>query len=103
MAASQFFSSNYTQARRRFTDSAGEAGATIISYRHPGAGPEGESLSTDVAWLGPKDAARVLLTVSGTHGAEGFCGSGAQVGWFESGLANEMPADIALVSPGCGG
>lgn len=98
MAATQYFSSDYARARERFAEAAGQAGATITNYRHPGAGPEGENLSTDVAWLGPQDAERVLLTISGTHGAEGFCGSGAQVGWFESGLAGEMPEDIAYIA-----
>ena len=43
------------------------------------AGAEGEELSIDVAVLGPADARDVLLLTSGTHGAEGFCGSGCQV------------------------
>ena len=28
---------------------------------------------------GPRDADRVLVLISGTHGVEGYCGSGAQV------------------------
>jgi len=37
----------------------------------------------------------VLVTISATHGVEGFCGSGAQVGWLESGLYREQPAGTA--------
>ncbi len=51
-----------------------------------------------MARLGPRDASRVLITISATHGAEGFCGSGAQVGSFEVGLGRELPADTALVA-----
>lgn len=98
MTAARYFSSDYSQARRRFAEAAAAANASITSYQHPGTGPEGESLSTEVAWLGPEDAERILLTVSGTHGAEGFCGSGVQTGWFESGLAGEMPDDFAYVA-----
>jgi len=40
----------------------------------------------------------VLLTMSATHGAEGFCGSGVQVGSFASGIAGELPEGTALVA-----
>ncbi|MGD1878144.1 MAG: M14 family metallopeptidase [Kiloniellaceae bacterium] len=89
MAAAAYFSSSYSQARQRFAEAAAAAGAELFSYAHPDQGPDGEDLATDVAWLGPRDAERVLVTVSGTHGAEGYCGSGVQSGWFESGLAAE--------------
>ena len=93
MAGAVYFSSDYTQARQRFLEAAGKAGAKLHCYRHPDKGPEGEDLTTDVAWLGPEDAGRVLVTLSGTHGVEGFCGSGAQSGWFESGLRLAAPGD----------
>ena len=98
MAVERFFSEDYEQARRRFVEAGRQAGAEIFSFPHPGAGPEGEALSTEVAWRGPMDAERVLLTLAGTHGVEGFCGSGVQAGWFESGLAEEMPPSVALAA-----
>jgi len=97
MTGSAFFSSDYAEARRRFLDAAGTAGARIYTYAHPNRGPDGDELATDVAWFGPEDAEAVLVTLSGTHGAEGFCGSGAQRGWFESGLAAET-SDIACMA-----
>ena len=97
MPASTYFSTDYGAARARFLAAAGAAGAKLRAYRNPGLGPAGEELATDVAWLGPTDAARVLVTISATHGAEGFCGSGVQVGWFDSGLCREMPAGTALL------
>jgi hypothetical protein len=42
-------------------------------------GAAGEELSIDVAALGDASASGMLLLISGTHGVEGFCGSGCQV------------------------
>jgi len=93
--AEAFFSRDYEEARARFLETAKSAGATLDAMTHPLTGPEGETLSTDLAWLGAADAERVLVTISATHGVEGFCGSGAQVGWLESGLYREHPAGTA--------
>ncbi len=98
MAGAAYFSSDYPEARRRFAEAAARAGARLTSYPHPRRGPGGEELATDVAWLGPQDAGRVLVTLSGTHGVEGFCGSGVQTGWFDSGLAGEQRDDIAFMA-----
>lgn len=43
-------------------------------------GAAGEELSIDVASLGNASAPAMLLLISATHGVEGFCGSGCQVG-----------------------
>lgn len=95
MQPARYFANDYTQARTKFLDAAKAAGARIEAYRNPCRGPEGGTLFTDTAWLGPGDAKRVLLTISATHGVEGFCGSGAQCGWFACGLARELPGDTA--------
>ncbi|HUK11165.1 MAG TPA: M14 family metallopeptidase [Stellaceae bacterium] len=98
MAARQYFSKDYQEARHKFREAATRAGAALNSHVRPKArGPGGEELATDVARLGPSAASRVLLTISGTHGVEGFCGSGAQAGSFAAGLGRELPADTALV------
>ncbi len=97
MAAARYFAKDYGDARSRFLAAAQQAGADLSSYRNPNRGPAGEELTTEAAWLGPRDASKVLVTMSATHGAEGFCGSGVQVGWFESGLAAEAPDDTALL------
>jgi len=99
MAVRDYFSADYSEARRKFRDAATRAGAALSTYVNPNVkGPNGEELSTDVARLGPRDAGRVLITISATHGAEGFCGSGAQVGSFEAGLGRDLPADTALLA-----
>lgn len=97
MPASDYFSANYSKARSRFLAAAKAAGAQMSVYKNPARGPAGEELTTDVAWIGPADAERVLVTISATHGVEGFCGSGAQAGWFESGLYREAPDGTALM------
>jgi hypothetical protein len=74
------FAETYGQARGRFLDAAEAAGASIARHVHPTQrGAEGEELSIDVAMLGEADAPGLLLLISGTHGVEGFCGSGCQV------------------------
>lgn len=97
MGAESYFSADYGEARQRFRASAEAAGAVPEARPHPLTGPWGETLATDLAWLGPADAERVLVTLSATHGVEGFCGSGVQLGWLESGLYRELPEETALL------
>ena len=66
------FSEDYIEARAKFIQAAQAAGATITRFALAERGPDGDELSTDVAWLGPPDASRALITISGTHGVEGF-------------------------------
>ncbi len=99
MGASQYFSASYAEARQKFRDAATAAGARLLAESNDRAkGPAGEALTTDLAWLGPADAKRVLVTVSATHGAEGFCGAGVQTGTFSSGVARELPPGAALLA-----
>jgi len=99
MTVRDYFAADYSEARRKFRDAAVRAGATLQTHVNSGTrGPNGEELATDVARLEPRGASRVLLTISATHGAEGFCGSGAQVGSFEASLGRELPPDTALVA-----
>ena len=88
------FSATYAEARDKFRQAAKAAGAALTSHDSPARGPAGESLTTDLAWIGPRDAGRVLVTISGTHGVEGFCGSGAQVASFAA-LKDALPKDTA--------
>lgn len=96
-SAAEYFSDHYQSARARFLEVARAEGAEIKSWPHPLTDAEGRPLVVDVALLGPADAQQALLAISGTHGAEGFCGSGAQVGWLESGLWREAPAQVRQV------
>lgn len=95
MLADPCFGTDYASARGLFLDAAKRAGAALETLRHPSAtGPDGGPLFIDIAAVGPDDADAALVSISGTHGAEGFCGSGAQVAAFEAGLAGEVPRGV---------
>ncbi|HWA60391.1 MAG TPA: M14 family metallopeptidase [Caulobacteraceae bacterium] len=97
MNSADAFSPDYPTARAKFREAAAAAGGTIDSHTHPERGPDGGELATDVAWFGPADAAKVLVTLSGTHGVEGFCGSGAQVDFLRRGETGRLPAGVAMM------
>lgn len=74
------FAQTYAEARDKFLAAAQERGARVFRYVHPSErGAQGEELSIDVARIGDERAPGMLLLTSGTHGVEGFCGSGCQV------------------------
>jgi hypothetical protein len=91
------FAKDFSSARELFLASARDAGASLDSHDYPVQGPRGEFLATDVAWIGPDDASKVFVTVSGTHGVEGFCGSAAQVDWLIRGEWKRLPEGSAAM------
>jgi hypothetical protein len=91
------FCTDYATARERFAAAATAAGARLASHPHPLRGPRGETLACDTAWLGPEDAARVLVLVSGAHGVEGFAGAGPQLDILARAAAGRLPAGTALL------
>jgi hypothetical protein len=91
------FPGTFAEGRQHFRDAASAAGAVLATYANPEKGPNGEDLGTDTAWLGPKDARRLFFAQAGTHGAEGFCGSGIETGWLKSGIFTHLPADTAVL------
>ncbi|GAA3044111.1 hypothetical protein FHS39_000187 [Streptomyces olivoverticillatus] len=95
----RLFPLDYAQARADFLRAASAAGASLRSHRLPGRhGPDGSQLTVDTAYTGPKDASRLLVTVSGTHGIEGFCGSACQSRvLLEEGLARAAGPDTGVL------
>lgn len=91
------FSASYAAARARFLDACAAAGTPIETYENPVRGPEGEALGLDAAWFGARDARRVLVTISATHGIEGFCGSALQVDWIARHGAAPPGGDLAVL------
>jgi hypothetical protein len=92
MPVSDYFSSDYAAARERFRSNAHTAGASLDSHELPGhRGAGNEALSIDVARLGASAPTSALVVISGTHGVEGFCGSGCQVGFFADRLYEALP------------
>jgi succinylglutamate desuccinylase len=92
----QYFSENYTEARRKFLDAAHAAGADVEHFQNPHSGPQGEPIFTDLALIGPRDANTFLVLSSGTHGVEGFTGSAIQTGLLQAGFG-ELPPDTGLL------
>ena len=91
------FSQDYADARGKFLKAAREAGAAITGFALDQRGPDGGELSTDVAWLGPADAKATLVTISGTHGVEGFFGSATQTEWLRRATTAQLPPGVALL------
>ena len=82
-----FFSATYGEGRQRFLEAAATAGAAVQHHVHPLKGAAGEEIGTDIALLGPADAARLFIVSSGTHGPEGFSGSACQLALLNDELA----------------
>ena len=97
MSPGDHFGVDYADARRRFLGRCAAAGIEVEHRLHPERGHRGEELAVDCARLGPWDAPRVFLTLSATHGVEGFCGSGVQAGALASGLYEPLPPGVAVV------
>ena len=92
----QWFSETYPDARDRIIHETSKAGGWAHeSLVHPATGPDGGEIATDVFWRGPRDAAKVLVLCSGTHGVEGFTGSAIQSRFAAS--DQTMPEDCAVM------
>lgn len=91
------FSQTYSEARAKFRTTAAAGGARLSGISHPLRGPCGEPLACDVARFGPDDAPAVLWINSATHGVEGFCGSGVQIGLMALGWHTRLPPGVALL------
>lgn len=87
----------YTEARETFLEAVSKAGGRVDHLRHPLPGPGGEDLFLDVALFGAADAPRTLIVCSGTHGVEGYAGSGIQTGLLREGLASSLPPGVSLL------
>jgi hypothetical protein len=97
MEGTEYFSSSYQSARESFLNAARDAGGSIQSLQNPNTGPDGGTLFTDVALFGPGHASTFLVVSSGTHGVEGFAGSGIQTGLLREGIVSGLPPDVGLL------
>ena len=96
-SSTDHFSPSYAVARAKFLGAARAAEGELIHLENASKGADGECLFTDIALLGPRSANSVLVVCSGTHGVEGFCGSGIQTGLLREGVAQRLPPDVRLV------
>jgi hypothetical protein len=96
--ATQYFSQGYQEAREKFLAAASASGGSLEAFHNPNAsGPDGEGLFTDVAFFENPGASKALFVVSGTHGNEGFCGSGCQVGYLSDGWHERRASDTSVI------
>ena len=93
----QYFAADFSEARFKFLQAANIANAPSWQFDHPLTGPSGETLSTDIVWLGAKDARNIVVVSSATHGIEGFCGSGCQTGFLIENWGARLASGTALV------
>jgi hypothetical protein len=98
MANHDFFPADYQSARLGFISACKEAGFTPESFENASvAAPDKSKLFADCVWVGPKDASNVVVTIAGTHGAEGSYGSGCQTGWLRERRFENLPDDLAIL------
>lgn len=98
MTVPSYFSATYAQARSKFLEECANRSLTVKSYLNDRAkGAEGEDLYMDVARIGSEDAKKILIISSATHGGEGFCGSGVQVGLLRENFFTDLPDDTAVL------
>lgn len=57
----------------------------------------GKRFFLDVAQVGADSPKNLLILISGTHGVEGFCGSGCQVGYLTDRVYEALPADARVL------
>ena len=87
----------FPAAREAFLRACAAADVPAHAYQHSLFGPAGEALATDVVRIGPDQAARLLVLISGVHGVELFCGSAFQERWLREGRHHDLPPDTAAL------
>ncbi|WP_281406685.1 DUF2817 domain-containing protein [Mesorhizobium sp. B2-3-5] len=92
------YASDFAGLRRGFREAAKRAGAELSEHIHPLNGPDGEALATDVALLGRRDAPKLIVVISGTHGVEGPFGSACQTAWLGQKNLRRLPDDTAILA-----
>jgi hypothetical protein len=94
----EHFPSDYRSARAAFIGACEAGGLGVTSRLHPTAqGIDGDNLFLDTTVIGAREAKSALLLISGTHGVEGYFGSGVQTGLLRDGLAKRAPKDGKIV------
>lgn len=93
-----YYSPDYATAKRRFIDASLRAGFAQHSLPVRGQGPNGESLTIDVAIAGSPQPTSAVILSSGLHGVEGLFGSAVQLAFLD-GLTTDWrpPVDSAII------
>lgn len=94
----RYFSSSYSEGRKRFLAACGRMNVQVESFTHPDqVGPDGEPLVTDVVRFGPANAARLGFFICGTHGLEAAAGAATFLHWLDNGGPQYLPPDVSIV------
>ena len=88
---------SYVQLRAQFLAAATRHQASIYHYPHPLKGLQGEDLFTDVAVLAKPGTQKWLISVSGTHGVEGFYGSMCQTEYLDHLETHERDPEVGIL------
>lgn len=91
------YAESYFDARELFCKSCETNKHAIKKYKNPFLGPNKEQLYTDTTLIGPKNAKKILIIVSATHGIEGFAGSIIQTHFLQSFDIKDLPKDTAIL------
>lgn len=98
MTPERHFPADYRAGRAAFLEACEAADVGVATRTHPSArGIDNGPLHLDVATIGPRDTRSALLLISGTHGVEGYFGSGVQTGLLREGLAKRAGKDARIV------
>jgi predicted deacylase len=97
-AIENYFPHDYREARHAFVAACEAAGLGVTTRLHPSEkGADAKPLFLDTTTIGDRDAKTALLLISGTHGVEGYFGSGVQHGLLREGLAERAPRGAKIV------
>jgi hypothetical protein len=93
-----YFPADYRSARAAFVEACEAAELGVTTRVHPSAkGPDGKPLFIDAATIGARESKSALLLISGTHGVEGYFGSGVETGLLREGLAQRAPKGAKII------
>ena len=92
----EHFFRTYCEAREHFIQSCESNRGALESVKHPETGPDGD-IFMDVAAFGNEAAKRVVVISSGTHGVEGYTGSGLQSLLLHEGAVSRLPNNTRLL------
>lgn len=92
-----YFSASFSEADGKFLEACGHAGGRLEYFDHHLEGAEGEPLRAVVCQQDAAVGGKVILTISGIHGIEGFAGSAAQIGLLMNGETLPLPAGYRAV------
>jgi hypothetical protein len=96
--SAQHFPRTYRAGREAFLAACAETDLGVTSRVHPSqTGDDGKPLFLDTATMGARAAKSALLLISGTHGVEGYFGSGVQTGLLRQGLAKRALQNAKIV------